>query len=162
MDIIVTHWSCAVAPIIQFHTTCVMNYITVKSLMCLYPKWTTAHKGFVNPRLYVDGKMNLRTVDMLMKYVGRGFNISTNPWHLGDHTCEGKETNGRYKGGYCPHRLRSTIDDEVLCWEYAPRETLKGTTISCGEISTMVWCLGGFACNDGDKNETISLLFVCA
>jgi hypothetical protein len=95
-----------------------------------------------------------------MKYMGRGFNISTNPWHLRDHTCESGETDRRDKDGYCPHRLRSTINDEVLHWKYIPRETLEGTTISCKEISTMVWCFRGFECKDGNKEDTISLLFV--
>ncbi|KAG1743509.1 hypothetical protein EDB19DRAFT_1633303 [Suillus lakei] len=91
VDIMVTHWSCALAPIIQFHTMCVMNYITARSLVCLYPCWTTMHEGFVNPHLYVNGNTNLGTVDTLMKYVRRGFKISVDPWKLGDHECGDEE-----------------------------------------------------------------------
>ncbi|KAG1722486.1 hypothetical protein EDB19DRAFT_1916662 [Suillus lakei] len=161
VDIMVTHWSCALAPIIQFHTTCVMNYITARSLVCLYPRWTTMHEGFVNPRLYVDGNTNLGTVDALMKYVRRGFKISADPWKLGDHDCGDEETGGK-KIGYCPHKLRSTIDDEVLCWEFGPMLTLEGTTITCEDLGIMAWCLGGYECRDGDKEETMSVLFVSA
>ncbi|KAG2133027.1 hypothetical protein DEU56DRAFT_757246 [Suillus clintonianus] len=159
VDIIVTHWSCAIAPIIQFHTTCVMNYITSRSLVCLYPCWTCANEGFINPLLYVDGKTTLYTVDALMKYTRRGFKLTADPWRLGDHDCEDEAT-GEEKSGYCPHKLRSTIDDEVLCWRYAPTQTLAGTTISCESIGIMAWYLGGFQCREGDKEETMSLLFV--
>jgi TPP-dependent indolepyruvate ferredoxin oxidoreductase alpha subunit len=69
IDVIITHWTCAIAPILQFHTTSMMNYITAHSLVCLYPHWTCEDKGFMNPCLYMEGKMNLNAVDSLMKYV---------------------------------------------------------------------------------------------
>lgn len=56
IDVIITHWTCAIAPIPQFHTTSVMNYITARELVCLYPQWICDNKGFVNPRLYMEGK----------------------------------------------------------------------------------------------------------
>ncbi|KAG2148937.1 hypothetical protein DEU56DRAFT_712029, partial [Suillus clintonianus] len=79
VDIIITHWTCAITPILQFHSTAVMNYVTARSIVCLYPRWTTANMSFVNPQMYVCAKTNLRTVDVLMKYIRRGFKISADP-----------------------------------------------------------------------------------
>lgn len=84
--------------------------------------------------------MDLKTVDGLMKYVRRGFRISADPFRLADHDC-GEEVIDSPKTGYCPHKLRSTVDEEVL------RSNTEGI---------MVWCLGGWQCKEGDKEETIS------
>ncbi|KAG1855295.1 hypothetical protein F4604DRAFT_1685776 [Suillus subluteus] len=114
IDVIVMHWTCTIAPILQFHTTSIMNYVTTCKLMCLYPCWTCDNKGFVNPCLYLEGKTNLSTVDGLMKYyVRQGFRISANPFCLADHECN-EDIKNSAKTGYCPHKIRSTIDDEVL------------------------------------------------
>jgi hypothetical protein len=158
IDLIITDWTCAIAPILQFHTTCVMNYVTARALVCLYPRWTCENKGFVNPRLYQDAYTNLKTVDGLMKYVRRGFRISADPFRLADHDC-GEEVIDSPKTGYCPHKLRSTVDEEVLRWDFQPTETLGGTTITSNTEGIMVWCLGGWQCKEGDKEETISLMF---
>lgn len=68
VDVIITHWTCTLAPIFQFHSTVVMNYITARSVICLYPRWTTASKGLIHPRMYLDNMTHLRTVHELMKY----------------------------------------------------------------------------------------------
>ncbi|KAG1894175.1 uncharacterized protein F5891DRAFT_985289 [Suillus fuscotomentosus] len=159
VDVIVTHWTAAVVPILQFHMTSVMNYITADSLVCLYPRWTTEKKGFINPRLYLEGKSTLHTVEGLMKYVGRGFKIRADPLQLGEHNCEDNTDN---QGGYCPHKLRSTVDDKVMQWNYSPTKTLGETTIVCQTMPVMVWCLGGYECAVGNKDETMSMMFVCA
>lgn len=57
--------------------------------------------------------MDLKTVDGLMKYVRRGFRISADPFRLADHDC-GEEVIDSPKTGYCPHKLRSTVDEEVF------------------------------------------------
>ncbi|KAG2739183.1 hypothetical protein P692DRAFT_20756458 [Suillus brevipes Sb2] len=79
MDIIITHWTCAIAPILQFHSTVVMNYITANSIVSMYSGWTCQRKGFIHPRLYMEGKTNPRTVDALMKYTGRSFKLYAEP-----------------------------------------------------------------------------------
>jgi hypothetical protein len=160
-DIIVTHWKCALAPIFQFHSTAVMNYVTARSIACLYPRWTTKNKSFINPRMYLDNLTHLRTLHGLMKYRRRGFKMSADAFHLGEHICETDERN-RKKIGYCPHNMRSTVDNDVLIWNFGPNQTLGDTTITCGDMPIMVWCLGGHECMEGDKNETIAYVLVSA
>ncbi|KAG2738970.1 hypothetical protein P692DRAFT_20841582 [Suillus brevipes Sb2] len=43
IDLIITDWTSAIAPILQFHSTAVMNYITAQSVVCLYPRWTSSN-----------------------------------------------------------------------------------------------------------------------
>ncbi|KAG2155404.1 hypothetical protein DEU56DRAFT_750968 [Suillus clintonianus] len=161
IDIITTHWTCAIAPILQFHSTAVMNYVTAQSIVSLYPRWTAANMSFVNPQMYVCGKTNLRTVDVLMKYIRRGFKISADPFSLGEHDCE-ENKEKKKNSGYCPHKMRSTVDDEVLKWDFGPKETLGDTSITCQDLRVMAWCLGGFECADGNKEETVSYMLVTA
>jgi hypothetical protein len=88
MDIIVTHWNCAIAPILQFHSTIVMNYITADSIVSMYyPEWTCQSKGFIHPRLYMEDMTNLRTVQALMKYVRHGFKLYAEASQLKEHDC---------------------------------------------------------------------------
>lgn len=161
VDIIVTDWKCALAPVVQFHSTAVMNYITARSIVCLYPRWTTANKSLVNPRMYLENLTHLRTLHVLMKYRRRGFRVSADPFHLGEHMCE-REDGSRSKGGYCPHAMRSTVDDDVLRWDFGPMKTLGDTTITCQDMPIMMWCLGGYECVEGDKDVTISYMLVAA
>ncbi|KAG1851155.1 hypothetical protein F4604DRAFT_1542189, partial [Suillus subluteus] len=79
VDIIITHWTCALAPILQFHSTTVMNYVTVCSIVCLYPHWTTVNKGFIHPQMYLENRTHLHTLYGLMKYKRQGFLLSANP-----------------------------------------------------------------------------------
>jgi hypothetical protein len=159
IDIIVTHWKCAITPILQFHTTSVMNYVTAHALVCLYPRWTCENKGFINPRLYQEGRTNLNVVNGVMKYIKRGFRISADPFRLVDHECN-EDVKDSPKTGYCPHKLRSTVDEEVLRWNFQDAGTLGATTVTCENEGIMVWCLGGWECKDGYKDETLSLMFV--
>ncbi|KAG2151978.1 hypothetical protein BD769DRAFT_1658425 [Suillus cothurnatus] len=161
VDVITTHWTCALAPILQFHSTAVMNYVTARSIICLYPRWTATNKSFIHPQMYLENRTHLHTLYGLRKYQRRGFLLSTNPFHLGDHICEG-EQGFKKKGGYCPHALRSTIDEEVLAWDFGPMQTLGQTTIACQEMQIMAWCLGGHECKEGNKDKTISYMLVSA
>ncbi|KAG2345047.1 hypothetical protein BDR05DRAFT_860567, partial [Suillus weaverae] len=75
VDLIISDWSCSLAPILQFHTMAVMNYITACSIVCLYLWWTTANKSFINPQMYLKDMTHLHTVHVLMKYKRRGFQV---------------------------------------------------------------------------------------
>lgn len=82
IDIIVTHWDCAIAPILQFHSTVVMSYIKADSILIMYPEWVYDRKpeSFVHSRLYMEGKTNTRTIEAL--YTERGFKLYAEPFKL--------------------------------------------------------------------------------
>ncbi|KAG2028953.1 hypothetical protein BDR03DRAFT_824753, partial [Suillus americanus] len=79
VDLIITEWASTIMPILQYHSTAVMNYMTACTFISLYPKWIKDMKSLVNPRMYLQDTTNIRTVEALMKYVGRGFNITAEP-----------------------------------------------------------------------------------
>lgn len=142
IDVIVTDWASAIVPILQYHSTAVMNYITARTFTSLYPKWTRDKKSLVNPAVYLDDKSDVSTALALMKYVGRGFNVSAEPFELGAHNC--------HRSAYCPGTTRNTIDDDTLRWQFTPRKTIGKTMIACEEMAIIVWCLGGQDCEEGD------------
>lgn len=96
-----------------------------------------------------------------MKYVRRGFRISADPFCLADNECD-EDIKDSAKTGYCPHKVRSTVDDEVLRWEFEKTQVLGDTTITCQDVKIMVWCLGGDECAESNKEQTMSMMFVSA
>jgi hypothetical protein len=51
IDLIATTEPHIIHAITQFHSTCVMNYISYYGIVCLYPEWTMRNKGFVRARV---------------------------------------------------------------------------------------------------------------
>lgn len=47
IDLIATTELHVVHTITQFHSTCVINYISYYRIICLYPEWTMRNKGFI-------------------------------------------------------------------------------------------------------------------
>ncbi|KAG2037876.1 hypothetical protein BDR03DRAFT_982062 [Suillus americanus] len=147
VDLIITEWASAIMPILQYHSMAVMNYMTARTFISLYPKWTKDMKSLVNPCMYLQDTTNIRTVEALMKYVGRRFNITAEPFKLGIHNC--------LSSMYCPSTTRNTLDDETLWWDFKEIETVGNMTITCGDMAIIIWCLGGNDCvEDGDNDST--------
>ncbi|KAG1871364.1 hypothetical protein DFJ58DRAFT_742113 [Suillus subalutaceus] len=67
VDVIITDWISAIIPILQYHSTVVMNYMTARTFVSLYPKWTKENKSLVNSAVYMGEKSNLQTVLAIMK-----------------------------------------------------------------------------------------------
>ena len=65
IDLIATIEPHVVHPITQFHSTCVMNFITYYGIVCLYPEWTMGKVGLVRAA-WTDGRV-------INKYRGCGF-----------------------------------------------------------------------------------------
>ncbi|KAG2038930.1 hypothetical protein BDR03DRAFT_953141 [Suillus americanus] len=77
-----------IVPILQYHSTVVMNYMTARTFVSLYPEWIKEKKSLLNPAVCMDNKINLQTVLALMKYVRRGFYVSAEPFQMGMHNCD--------------------------------------------------------------------------
>jgi hypothetical protein len=75
VDIIVTNLSSAVSPVIQFHNTVVMNFISAEAVFCAYPQWMLGMVGLVHPRMYKQNATNLATIKGLAKYLKRGIGL---------------------------------------------------------------------------------------
>jgi hypothetical protein len=154
MDVIITDWASSIIPILQFHSTVVMNYITARSVVSLYPNWTKENKGLVNPRMYLENTTNLRTVIALMKYANRGYNLSAEPFDLGIHNCD--------MNGYCPRSFRNTIDEDTLHWDFKKIKTMGETVVACQDMAVVTWQLGGEDCEEEGDQRALAYIGVGA
>ncbi|KAG1893300.1 uncharacterized protein F5891DRAFT_985967 [Suillus fuscotomentosus] len=154
IDIIVTHWKCVIAPVLQFHSTIVMNYITADDIVCMYPKWTCNRKGFINPQLYMEDKTNLRTVEALMKYTKQGFRLCAEPFQLGVHNCS--------RSINCPHATRTTVDERMFHWNINNGTAVRTTMMDCWDMPIIVWSLGGHGCMTESNRRSLNHILVAA
>lgn len=63
----------AFAPIFEFHSTAVMNFVSPRHLFCAYPDLTFKELSIINPGAAYFGPFNVSVVDALRKYNLRGF-----------------------------------------------------------------------------------------
>ena len=116
IDLIATTEPQVIHAITQFHSTCVMNYISYYGIVCMYPEWTMRKKALVK------ASTQQQVVD---KYRGRGFTMAYTPAELPgyepNHTC------GRHQ--CCPKTRRELHDHITL---FIPLEE-EGLTIHTEE-----------------------------
>lgn len=143
VDIIVTNLSSAIAPIFQFHSTIVMNFISADVVFCGYPVWTLNMLGLIHPRTYKQNGTNYATIKGLAKYMERGFTLYSDICELSPHDSRCVKTY------YCPHTSRSTNDKGKLAWEFrqAKMDTTEGN-VRYIDTHAVIWCLGGDQCNN--------------
>ncbi|KIO24789.1 hypothetical protein M407DRAFT_25843 [Tulasnella calospora MUT 4182] len=100
IDVIESAVQNSISPILRFHTSFVINWITSDSINVAYPKLTFAHIGLVNDRIKLD-----RPKDQIWreKYMERGFRMILDTYELDPMSC----------GSACPALWRST--DDVGC-----------------------------------------------
>ncbi|KAG1878820.1 hypothetical protein F4604DRAFT_1679708 [Suillus subluteus] len=98
-------------------------YMTVRSFASLYPEWTKEMKNLVNPRMYLDGTTNVRTVTALIKYER-----------------------------ILPNALTNTIDGDTPRWDFNKVKTVGNTSVPCSDMAVVMWRLGGEDCEE-DGND---------
>lgn len=100
IDVIESAIQNSISPILRFHTSFVVNWITSDSINIAYPKLTFAHIGLVNDRINLDRPKEQIWRD---KYAERGFRMVRDTSELDQMSC----------GSACPAIWRST--DDVAC-----------------------------------------------
>ena len=73
VQIMLTKTSTAFAPIFEFHSTAVMNFVSPRHLFSTYPDLTLNGLSMVNPDAVYFGHFNISVADALRKYSNRGF-----------------------------------------------------------------------------------------
>jgi hypothetical protein len=129
-----------ILPILQFHSTIVMNYITYHGLVCLYN--ITLHRfGVAN---YLTKIPNCVKV-CFSKYRTRGFNIGT---HLEEeHTCKIDAS--------CPQTIQTLFNDNIVHVRFPDFVEVLGTELRSREAKLAVWRLAsGTACNEETNDKT--------
>ncbi|KAG1752317.1 uncharacterized protein EDB91DRAFT_1044670 [Suillus paluster] len=155
VDIIVTNMASAVAPIFQFHSMVIMNFISAEAVFCAYLARTLEMSGLVHPRIYKQNGTNLATIISLTKYIRRGFTLYSDITELSQHDSRCVKTY------YCPHMTRSTNDKGRLAWVFRHAETPGTSSHSASYIDTsaIIWCLGGDQCANENVSRSPSFIF---
>ncbi|KAI6027782.1 hypothetical protein BKA83DRAFT_4014945, partial [Pisolithus microcarpus] len=73
IDIIVSSSSAAMTPIFQFHSTAVMNFISVDTIFSCYPALTLRHPSMMNAGHLYYGTPTGTLLEAVRKYQARGF-----------------------------------------------------------------------------------------
>ena len=124
IDLIAATEPHVVHAIAQFHSTCVMNFISYYGIVCMYPGWTMRKKGLVK------ASTEQQVID---KYRGRGFDMVFTseelPGYEPNHMC------GRHQ--CCPKTERELHDNFTL---FIPLEE-NGQNIRTEESSKVGWVL---------------------
>ncbi|KAF8136451.1 hypothetical protein EV363DRAFT_1294080 [Boletus edulis] len=145
VDIIESSNSSAVAPILAFHLTALMNYVTPLSVFSAYAGFTSRRHAVVNPMLFDRGHLTLPTCLALAKYRERGFDIrSTSHSYLHETRFLGERGHVCGRAQACAVTRRSTNDNYCVYISFGGQ-----LYEECEYESPKVvdWCLGGRLCN---------------
>jgi hypothetical protein len=99
-NLIVSETSSPLQPIIEFHSTILMNFISWYGVVSLYPNLTMRKIGYEN----VQG---ISAQVYLQKYLNRGFTIKK---HYEDCISDNQQNHICGVDPYCPHAMRSLHD----------------------------------------------------
>ncbi|EIW80030.1 hypothetical protein CONPUDRAFT_155405 [Coniophora puteana RWD-64-598 SS2] len=140
VDVVVAKGEDARVPVLYFHSTPVMNYVTATALFSAYPHMTLARQGLFNPHTRRrNGLPTCRTYDAIIKYWRRGFDITLNDggWlKMGrrrwPHLC--------LTDFECPQFPRQITDNGCLVIEWEEHELRKQ------KQKKLAWKLGGIHC----------------
>ncbi|RXW19810.1 hypothetical protein EST38_g6058 [Candolleomyces aberdarensis] len=124
-------------PILQFHSTPVMNYIAYHGLVCLYDItiYQLGINNYVNPPARVQ--------QCIVKYERRGFEI----WDRfeEEHTCK--------IDGCCPQTIRSLFDRDVVHFRFPDSAEVPHGELRKSEAEVAVWRLATGAMCKATTND---------
>ena len=149
-DVVVSKRVMAAAPIFQFHTTVVMNFISPGRYFCAYPALTFCGLSMVNPGPLYVGRHGQNAFSVIAKYQSCGFRyISCSEVHELNFTCKNM-----------PHMLT----DRWYMW--VDTSTLPWVSVFASDIFAhygcldICWILGGMVCGvqDGYVNPHVAVI----
>ena len=77
IDVIVSKTAAAVCPVLQFHSTTVMNFFGPDHIFCAYPTLTLNWLAKINPGPLYFNRFRYRTIEALWKYAQCGFRYTS-------------------------------------------------------------------------------------
>ncbi|KAJ2918328.1 hypothetical protein MD484_g2078, partial [Candolleomyces efflorescens] len=113
-------------PILQFHSTLVMNYIAPHGIVCLY-SLTLRRVGIIN----YASPLSQKVMNCVDKYVARGFRVWT--YNRLAHTCT--------IDGNCAQTKRSLHDDHVVHFQFPGWTDEEGGAIRQEDAVVATWRL---------------------
>jgi hypothetical protein len=152
VDVITSTSQSAIMPILHFHSTVVMNWISQDGIFSVYPKLTCSHRGLINPlsfthNQFVPALPAAGARSALKKYFERGFDIRRNPncWPGDSHTCSISPS--------CPIMARNIVDRGTMFISFIDNSNGdsdifidKPGILPYDHPFILFWYLGGPAC----------------
>ena len=125
IDIVISKRVAAAAPIFQFHSTIVMNFVSPSRYFCAYPALTFRGLSMVNPGPLYVGRHRRNVFSVIAKYQDCGFRyISCSEAHGLNFTCKNM-----------PH----TLTDRQCMW--VDTSTLPRVSVFASDIFAHYGCL---------------------
>jgi len=164
VDVIITVSPDAIAAIMGFHSTPVMNWISGDGVFSAYPQLLSKKRGLVNSMGLTlpnfSPKLPPANVRMcLKKYFNRGFDIRRNPscWPGDKHVCCSSVN--------CPHTVRSMLDHGTMYYRFKKSDELAGIHMTGGidykgpycSQYILYWSIGGPSC---DQRHRVTRPFI--
>ncbi|KAI6007115.1 hypothetical protein EDD15DRAFT_2152953, partial [Pisolithus albus] len=136
IDILVSSTSAAISPILQFHSTAVMNFISVDTIFSCYPFLTLQHLSIMNVGLLYHSMSKHSLIDAVMKYQRHGFTyVRCKDVHEPGNMCK---------------VMTRTITDGAMMWMNMvaiPEGTHTGLEVfQQFGVLDLQWMLGGMPC----------------
>ena len=150
IDVVVSKRVAAAAPIFQFHSTIVMNFVSPSRYFCAYPALTFHGLSMVNPGPLYVGRHGQNAFSVIPKYQNCGFHyISCSEAHELNFTCK---------------NMPCTLTDRWCMW--VDTSTLPHVSVFGSDIFEhysfldICWVLGGMVCGvqDGYVNPHIAVI----
>ncbi|KAJ7692805.1 hypothetical protein B0H16DRAFT_1751764 [Mycena metata] len=148
----------AAVAVFQFHSTIVMNVLSVHGLYCTYGDLTLAGEGLVNNSQTVDEAQAQRNLRCIEKYEGRGFKFERrlgNYKRYADHECGINAS--------CPTTVRTLHDGHSTFFpltahlETDKESNTKNNRTAFDGKHSVVWSLGGDSCGWGHDGFAFSV-----
>ncbi|KAJ7221908.1 hypothetical protein C8J57DRAFT_1253834 [Mycena rebaudengoi] len=139
LNIMTCRGESAITPIFHFHSTLVMNFISVHGLYCAYPKLTGRKLGIPTGSYFEKGPGSLHLDAALNKYRARGFEFIAGPTTKADrpHIC--------YRESSCPRTIRTIYDGAGMFIGISPEV---GGNVLYDNVHSTLWSLGGRSCGN--------------
>jgi hypothetical protein len=144
IDLIISTSQYALLPILQFHSTEVMNFISVSGFASMYPRLTLCNRGLINPMVLENGKPSIRTDHAITKYENRGFIVQRGPYTHRHHLCT--------RDPICCLTSRYSMDTFTLAITFGDRITHDNHRRVHPARYAARWILGGYMCNEHISN----------
>lgn len=165
VDLILSAGPTALLPVLHFHSTVVMNYLSGRGFFSAYPVITDRSMSLINPlSFYPRAAIPPKVHVCLAKYARRGFSIFSSPsqWEVHPDPFASDVINNTYSphacgvSGACPHTTRSTTDKHGLFVALPMRDIpdvrpdIRRLRIKCGAAT---WNITGAPCHNGSRAE---------
>ncbi|KAG6382100.1 hypothetical protein JVT61DRAFT_743 [Boletus reticuloceps] len=145
IDIVESSNCSPIAPILEFHITALMNYITPFSVFSAYAGFTSCGKAIVNPMVFDRARLTLPTCMAIAKYRDRGFAILTTAQsYLMQTRFRGHNGHICGRADVCTLTRRSTTDIGCVVLTFCEASYAES---GYKRFPIVDWCLGGRLCN---------------